>query len=415
MAKTTVKLTPTKIKSSKPKDKEYNLFDGDGLRLRIKPNGSKHWILNYYRPSNRKRANLSLGKYPDLSLANARKMTLEAKELLAQGIDPQEERKRHQLEQKANHEHTFINVTTKWFEIKKDDVTPDYAVDIWRSLELHIFPQLSDVPVRDITAPQVIELLKPIEAKGSLETVKRLAQRLNEVMNYATNCGLVQANPLTGIKAAFKKPKKENMAALTPAELPELMGAIANASIKRTTRCLIEWQLHTMTRPSEASGARWEEIDWDEKVWTIPPERMKKRREHRIPLTEQMLELLEVIKPISGHREFIFPSDRDPKKPCNSQTANMALKRMGFAGRLVSHGLRSLASTTLNEQGFEPDLIEAALAHADDNQVRSAYNRTDYLERRRPMMCWWSGHIEEAAKGSLSVTGMKQLKVINVD
>ncbi len=156
--------------------------------------------------------------------------------------------------------------------------------------------------MREINAPQVIGLLKPIEAKGSLETVKRLAQRLNEVMNYATNCGLVQANSLTGIKAAFKKPKKENMAALKPTELPELMGAIANASIKRTTRCLIEWQLHTMTRPSEASGARWEEIDWDEKIWAIPAERMKKRREHRIPLTEQMLELLEVMNPISGHR-----------------------------------------------------------------------------------------------------------------
>lgn len=119
------------------------------------------------------------------------------------------------------------------------------------------------------------------------------------------------------------------------------------------------------------------------------------------------------MKPISAHREFIFPSDRDPKKPCNSQTANIALKRMGFAGRLVSHGLRSLASTTLNEQGFDPDLVESALAHVDDNQVRSAYNRTDYLERRRPMMIWWSGHIEEAAKGSLSVTGTKQLKVIS--
>lgn len=412
MAKITTRLTDKEIKVSKPTNKEYNLFDGDGLRLRIKPNGSKHWILNYYRPTNRKRANLSLGKYPDLSLAKARKLTMEAKELLAQGIDPQEERKRHQQELKAAHEDTFLNVATNWFEIKKDDVTADYAVDIWRSLELHIFPHLSDVPVREINAPRVIELLKPIEAKGSLETVKRLTQRLNEVMNYATNCGLVQANPLTGIKAAFKKPKKENMAALKPAELPELMGAIANASIKRTTRCLIEWQLHTMTRPSEASGAKWEEIDWNEKVWVIPAERMKKRREHRIPLTEQMLQLLEVIKPISGHREFIFPSDRDPKKPCNSQTANMALKRMGFAGRLVSHGLRSLASTTLNEQGFDSDLIEAALAHVDDNQVRSAYNRTDYIDRRRPMMCWWSEHIVEASKGNLSITGMLGLKAV---
>lgn len=412
MPRITKPLTATEVKNAKPKEKEYRLSDGQGLQLRVLPSGSKQWQLNYYRPTNGKRANFNLGRHPEINLAQARKNALLAKELIAQGIDPQEDQKRKQQEYKEVHEHTFVNIAKEWFEIKKDSVTPDYATDIWRSLELHIFPYLAETPVKDITAPLVIELLKPIEAKGSLETVKRLSQRLNEVMNFATNYGLVQANPLTGIKAAFKKPKKENMAALKPAELPELMGAIANASIKRTTRCLLEWQLHTMTRPAEASGAKWCEVDIDEKVWTIPAERMKKRREHRIPLTEQAIELLDVMKPISGHREFIFPSDRDPKKPCNSQTANMALKRMGFAGRLVSHGLRSLASTTLNEQGFEADLIEAALAHVDDNQVRSAYNRTDYLERRIPMMCWWSEHIGETAKGSLSVTGTKQLKVI---
>ncbi|ENM6633868.1 tyrosine-type recombinase/integrase [Vibrio vulnificus] len=409
MPRQTKQLSATEVKNAKAKEKEYYLVDGQGLKLRVLPSGSKQWLFNYYRPTNGKRANLNLGRFPDVSLVQARKASLNAKELIAQGIDPQDERKRQQQTHKEIHEHTFANVAKDWFAIKQHDVTADYALDIWRSLELHIFPHISHKPVKAITAPEIIELLKPIEAKGSLETVKRLAQRLNEVMNFATNCGLIQANPLTGIKAAFKKPKKENMAALTPAELPELMGALANASIKRTTRCLIEWQLHTMTRPAEASGARWNEINWEEKIWTIPAERMKKRREHRIPLTEQMLALLEVMKPISGHRDSIFPSDRDPKKPCNSQTANMALKRMGFAGRLVSHGLRSLASTTLNEQGFDPDLVESALAHVDDNQVRSAYNRTDYLERRKPMMCWWSEHIEEAAKGSLSVTGFRQL------
>lgn len=413
MPRTTLPLSAKEIKNAKPKEKEYNLVDGRGLKLRVLPSGTKQWQLNYYRPANGKRANFNLGRFPDLSLTQARQSANVARELIAQGIDPQEERNRKRQEHRENHKHTFLKVSMDWFEIKKHDVTPDYAVDIWRSLELHVFPQLSDIPVKDITAPKVIELLKPIEAKGSLETVKRLSQRLNEIMNFATNCGLIQANPLTGIKAAFKKPKKENMAALTPAELPELMNAIANASIKRTTRCLIEWQLHTMTRPSEASGARWDELDLDSKVWIIPKGRMKKRREHRIPLTEQMLALLEVMKPISGHREFIFPSDRDPKKPCNSQTANMALKRMGFAGRLVSHGLRSLASTTLNEQGLDPDLIEAALAHADDNQVRGVYNRTDYLERRRPMMVWWSEHVENASKGSLSITGAKQLRVVS--
>ncbi|UTM56691.1 integrase domain-containing protein [Photobacterium sp. CCB-ST2H9] len=412
MAKVTTKLTDKEIKAAKPRDKEYLLFDGDGLRLRIKPSGSKLWLFNYKRPYFSKRTNLSLGAYPSVSLSHARKAVIEAQGLLAQDIDPKVHRDDLQTKEVALTEHTVENISRQWFELKQHQVTEGYAEDIWRSLEKHVFPRLGSVPITKLTAPLVIEILRPVEASGSLETLKRIVQRLNEMMNYAVNCGLVHANPLTGISAAFKKPSKQNMAALEPAELPELMAAIANASIKRTTRCLIEWQLHTMTRPAEASGARWDEIDFENEVWTIPAERMKKRREHRIPLAEQALTLLEVIKPLSGHREYIFPSDRDPNKPCNSQTANMALKRMGFAGRLVSHGLRSLASTTLNEQGYDTDLVEAALAHVDDNQVRAAYNRTDYLERRRPMMCWWSEHIEKASTGSLSVSAIPKLKVI---
>ncbi len=412
MPKAVTPLTQTQIKNAKPKEKDYNLSDGFGLQLRVRSNGTKQWNYQYSHPFTKKRVNIGLGTLDKVSLKLARELAQKYRELVALGIDPKDARGQEQLSTQALHQNTFYNIAERWIEIKRDSVTPDYAKDLWSSLELHIFPSLGNTPISALTAPNVIKILRPIEAKGSLETVKRLTQRLNEVMTYAVNCGLVQANPLSGIKEVFKKPKKENMAALAPAELPELMQAIATASIKRTTRCLIEWQLHTMTRPKEASGARWEEIDLEAKIWTIPPERMKKRREQRIPLTEQMLALLEVMKPISGHREYVFPSDRDPKKPCNSQTANMALKRMGFAGRLVSHGLRSLASTTLNEQGFERDLVEAALAHVDDNQVRSAYNRTDYLERRTPMMCWWSEHIEKASQGSLSITTTRNLRAI---
>lgn len=202
------------------------------------------------------------------------------------------------------------------------------------------------------------------------------------------------------------------MPSLKPEELPSLMIAVANASIKRVTRFLLEWQLHTMTRPAEAAGTRWDEIDIDKRVWIIPAVRMKRRREHAIPLSDHAIALLEAIEPISGRREHVFPADRNPRTHCNSQTVNMAIKRMGFEGRLVSHGLRSIASTTLNEQGFDRELIEVALAHTDNNQVRAAYNRADYLERRRPMMEWWSGHIETASKGSLSVTGFKGFKVV---
>ena len=203
------------------------------------------------------------------------------------------------------------------------------------------------------------------------------------------------------------------MPTLIPERLPELMRALNTAYIKITTRCLIEWQLHTMARPSEAAGARWDEIDYENKLWIIPASRMKKRLSHSIPLTSQTLSLLTLMEPISRHREYIFPADRSPDRHTHNQTANAALKRMGFAGELVSHGLRALASTILNEQGFDYDIIESALAHVDKNSVRQAYNRAQYIERRRKMMCWWSEHIEQAAMGNMSLSGIKTLKAVS--
>ena len=408
------RLSDVKVKAAKPKEKDYILTDGNGLQMRVRINGSKLWNFNYIQPVTKKRINMGLGTFPEVSLAQARKRTVEARELVAQGLDPKEKRDAERHAKKAATEHTFANISTAWFELKKDSVTPAYAEDIWRSLTLHVFPDLATTPISAITAPKVINLLRPLETKGSLETVKRLTQRLNEIMTYGVNSGLIHANPLSGIRSVFKKPKKKNMAALAPDELKELMVAIANASIKRTTRCLIEWQLHTMTRPAEAATSRWADIDFEKKIWTIPAERMKKRRIHIIPLTEQALTLLEAIKPYSGHREYVFPADRDPRTHCNSQTANMALKRMGFEGRLVSHGMRSMASTILNEHGWDPELIEVALAHVDKDEVRSAYNRADYIERRRPMMAWWSEHIEQAATGSLSVSAFHATRGLNV-
>lgn len=414
MGAATTRLSDLKVKAAKPKEKDYTLTDGNGLQMRVRINGSRLWNFNYIHPITKKRLNMGLGTFPEVSLAQARKLTIEARELVAQGIDPKERRDADRQAKKAATEHTLQNVATSWYELKKDAVTPAYAEDIWRSLTLHVFPDLGVTPIASITAPKVISLLKPLETKGSLETVKRLTQRLNEIMTYGVNSGLIPANPLTGIGSVFKKPKKKNMPALHPDELKELMVAIANASIKRTTRCLLEWQLHTMTRPVEAATTRWADIDFEKRIWTIPAERMKKRRPHTVPLTDQALAILEAIKPYSGHREYVFPADRNPRTHCNSQTANMALKRMGFEGRLVSHGMRSMASTTLNEHGWEPELIEVALAHVDKDEVRSAYNRADYIDRRRPMMAWWSEHIQKAATGYLSVAANQEKKVVSI-
>ena len=414
MARISVPLTDTKIKNAKPKDKEYNLSDGDGLSLRVKTNGSKLWLFNYYRPYTKKRTNIAFGKYPDVSLCDARRKKESARKLLSNDIDPRSHQTEQDHKQQALIANTLFNVATNWFQVKKTEVSSDHADDLWRSIELHLLPELGHHPIAMITAPLAIKTIQPIAQKGSLETVKRLSQRLNEVMTFAVNTGVIHSNPLAGIKAAFENPKKKHMPSIAPAALPDLMKALSIASIKIVTRYLIEWQLHTMVRPGEAVKARWTEIDFDNALWDIPAETMKKKRPHSVPLTQQTLNLLESIRSISGNREYIFPADRNPRNHANESTANAAIKRMGYNGKLVAHGLRSLASTTLNEQGFDPDVVEAALSHVDHNEVRRAYNRSEYLERRRVMMTWWSEHIEQAAAGNMSLAGsIKGLKVVN--
>ncbi len=401
MPKIVTPLTDTQVKKAKAKDKEYTLPDGYGLELRVRPSGSKRWVFRYQKPFTKQRSNLGLGTYPEVSLADARKIRIDFRKLLKQDIDPNEHKKEHARQQTEVALNTFSHVATNWFEIKKTQVSENYGIDLWRSLENHLFPELGKLPISKVTAPKVIEVIKPLAAKGSLETVKRLCQRLNEIMTYAVNTGLIHANPLSGLRAAFQKPIKENMPTILPEELPELMKDLSYASIKLVTRLLIEWQLHTMVRPSEAAGATWREINFENRVWEIPAARMKMKRGHTVPLTDQTIEILNRLKPISGHREHIFPGDRNPRTHLNEQTANMALKRMGYENRLVAHGLRSIASTALNQHGFEGDVVEAALAHVDKNEVRRAYNRADYLERRRVMMSWWSEYIELAKQGKV--------------
>ncbi len=404
MGRRVVPLTDKKVKSLKPAGKETIASDGKGLQLRIMPNGTKSWRFVYKSPATGKRSNMTLGKYPELSIANARKLAEGHRELVALDIDPKHHKKEEKEKTEAIHQHTLFNVSQQWMEQKKSVVTEDYAKDIWRSFELHVFPSLSSEPISMITAQSVIKTLKVVEAKGSLETVKRLSQRLNEVMIYAMYTGLIEANPISNILAAFKKPQKQHMKALEPQELPEFMSTLAEASIKRSTRCLIKFQLHTMTRPNEAAGAKWSEFDLDNRVWTIPAERMKKRKEHRVPLTEEVIHLLSIMDSMKVNSEYVFPSIKDPKKPMHSQTANMAIKRMGFGGRLVSHGLRSIASSTLNEAGHDYILIEASLAHLIGSNTHRAYSRTDYLERRRELMEWWSKHIVNESQSRMSLT-----------
>ena len=260
----------------------------------------------------------------------------------------------------------------------------------------------------------VIEAISPVAARGNLETVKRLCQRLNEIMTFAVNTGVIHHNPLAGIRESFANPVKKHNPTLKPDQLPMLMSKLNYASINLTTRVMIEWQLHTMVRPMESAGTRWEEINFDDNTWTIPPQRMKKKREHIVPLSPQALALLAVMRPISGQREYVFPSQREPSRHANEGSPNVALKRMGFKDMLTAHGMRALASTTLNEESFDHDIIEMALAHIDPNETRRSYNHAMYLPRRRVMMEWWSNRIDEAAFGNMSMTAStRAIRAVN--
>lgn len=389
MARITRPLTNNEILKAKPREKDFTLHDGDGLFLLVKTSGKKLWRFRYQRPVSSSRTNLSLGSYPALTLAAARQIRDQHLATLAQGMDPQLLQEQASEQRQIELDSIFSTVAANWFQIKSRSVTEDYAKDIWRSLDKDVFPEIGNMPVQEIKARTIVEALEPIKARGALETVRRLVQRVNEIMIYAVNTGLIDANPVSGVGMAFEKPKKQNMPTLRPEELPKLMRSLVMSNLSVPTRCLIEWQLLTLVRPSEASGARWAEIDINAKLWTIPAERMKAKREHIVPLSSKALDVLHVMKPISSHREFIFPSRCDPKQPMNSQTANAALKRIGYGGKLVAHGMRSIASTAMNEFGFNADVIEPALAHIDKNEVRRAYNRSVYLTQREELMEWW--------------------------
>jgi integrase len=231
-------------------------------------------------------------------------------------------------------------------------------------------------------------------------------------MTYAANTGRIAINPLAGITSAFKKVKPKPHPAVTPDKLSWLLKVINDSQVKRVTRCLIEWQLHTITRSNEATTTKWKDIDLNKKLWSIPADVMKMDKPHLIPLTDQAISLLEIIRPITGDGEYVFPSFHYGKGHINEETVNKAFRRMGLQNIQTAHGLRSVASSTLNEQGHDYDVIEAALAHLDDNQVRRAYNRTDYMERRRKLMEWWSNHIDHCATGNFSLPGTRHLKVV---
>jgi len=394
-------LTDKLIKNIKPHEtKDIREGDGNGLELRVTPKGTKTWYLKYYRPSDKKRDNKKLGTYPTLSLKDARELADANRKLVQQGIDPREHDKqeREKLEQKNRN--TLEVVCREWLinHTEVNDITADHAKDMLRSLELHVFPSLGQLPISELTVQSVRDTLQPLVKQGTLEMVRRVVSRLDMAMRYAVRSKYIEFNPIAYIQDEFKKPKQKHLPAMEYEQLPELLQAVERANTKEFTRLCFYLSLHTVVRPANAAKARWQDFDLKNRIWRISEEDMKTGKAFEIPLTDAVLALLLNAKEYYGGSTYVFPAKGQigEEGHMSTQSVNSMLKRAGLQGVHCSHGNRSIASTYMHENytDVSSDIIEAVLSHTM-GKVKSAYHRRDYLEARRPVMERWSAYILE--------------------
>lgn len=409
MARTITPLNNTKIDKAKPQQKEFTLSDGKGLYLLIKPNGAKLWRFNYYKPFTqpKKRALIGVGKYPDISLQQARAIREEYLSLLAQNIDPATYRRQQEQTKKDELNNTYESVAWAWFEYRKTkkNFSADYQKDVESLIRRNLLPHFGHLPISQITAPLALKAFKQYQDEGKLEKLKRSIQKHNEIMTYALHREIIQSNPTANISREFDSPTVEHFKTIKPEDLSEFIYTLNHAQIQLQTRYLILWQLLTMTRPNEAATARYEDIDEKAKIWTIYIQKGIKEddkgRVHKITLSRQALALLREIKKLSEGKTYLFPSMKNPQSHVNTQTANSAIKRMGYKGKLVAHGLRAIASTYLNEKGYDSELIEVALSHMKSDRIKAAYDRGERLEQRFKLLQVWGDFIEECSQGAI--------------
>lgn len=381
-------LTDLAIRQAKPQDKPYQLADGEALYLEVTPAGGKRWLYRYRYLG--KPCKLALGKYPAVSLSAARAKAAEARQLLAEGQNPAEAKKAAKEAAKAVSANAFELLAMEWYEKQLPRWTPGHARRVLESLQADAFPDLGKIAVAELTAPQILAAVRKIEGRGAIETAGRVLQRISAVIRYAVQTGRASSNPAGDLSGTLTAAKVENRPALPRGELPEFYRRLAAANLYQPTRIAMHLLILTFVRPGELRAALWDEFDFDRAEWRIPAERMKMRAPHIVPLSRQALALLEELQPLTGRGALLFPAMTDHARPMSENTLSYAMGRMGYQGTATPHGFRALASTTLNEEGFKPDVIERQLAHAERNKVRAAYHRAEYLDERRSMMQWWA-------------------------
>jgi integrase len=389
-------LTDTRVRNAKPTAKSYKLSDGGGMYLLVTPDGARYWRLDYRFAG--KRRTLAFGVYPTVTLASARTRREEARALLAKEMDPGAVKKATKRAAKLAAENTFEAVAREWLAKQRNRLAPRYSALVLVRLEADIFPQIGSRHIADIGALELLDALRKVEKRGVIETARRLRQTCGQIFRYAIATGRAKEDPSPALRGALVSPgRPRGHKAMALNEVPNFLSALEAYDGDPRTRLALRLMVLTFARTSELRAARWSEfenLDTNESLWRIPAERTKMKREHIVPLTPQAVAAVRELRVLPGLQAspFLFPSPS--REGCMSNNTMLyALYRMGYHGRATVHGFRAMASTALNEMGFRPDVIERQLAHQEQNAVRAAYNRAEYLSERRAMMNRWADYL----------------------
>ena len=393
-------LSDTSLRNAKGREKPYKISDGGGLFVLISPEGKRFWRLSYRFGG--KQRTMALGIYPAVGLADTRNVRTVAKEQLAKGIDPGEARKLEKQALLRSAENSFEVIAREWHEHKKNALTARYAGQVMDRLKADVFPQIGKWPIDKIGPPQLLEMLRKIEARGALTMAKRIKEHCGQIFRFSIVTGRATRDPSADLRGALKpSPWVTHHKAIPRDELPGLLRAIEAYDGQTTTRLALKLVILTLVRTMELRGGRWSEfegLNTDSPIWRVPATRMKKPRGHLVPLSRQAVA---VLRPLTGYAPHLFPAPTKEGVMSNN-TMLFALYRMGYHSRATIHGFRTVASTILNEQGFTADAIERQLSHDNDNKVRAAYNAAEYLPERRAMLQWFADHLD-AARASPAV------------
>jgi integrase len=394
-------LKDTEIRALQPKLTPYKKSDGLGLYLEVFPNGSKLWRLKYRIHDKEKR--LALGKYPQVTLQKARKKRDEARELISEGVDPAIEKKRAKVQAQIDAGNSFASVAEEYIATKliAEGRAQGTILKARWFLDL-LKPAIGSLPISDIEPAELLAPLKRIERKGNHETANLCRSFAGRVFRYGVATSRCKTDPAALLQGALISPKVKHYAAIIdPVKFGGLLRAIDIYEGSPLTRYALQLAPHVYVRPGELRHAEWSEINFDEAIWNIPAPKMKARRDHSVPLSKQSLAILSDIQELTGAGRYVFPSLQTPSRPMSENTVNVAFRRMGYTkDEVTAHGLRTTASTLLNESGkWNPDAIERALAHGDSNAVRGAYNRGNYWPERVKMAQWWGDYLDQLKKG----------------